>query len=423
MITLPKSLGTLFGNRRVSQSGILYAGMMSNILLGAGVAVVNTRLLGKELYGDYQFLVQLFILISTVVTPGFLVTGSRLLALEESVQRRRSLAGALLVVTAAVSLFMTLVLFAFSFFHDQWFQRELGLTIRIVCPLVFAFPLRVCVDWLLQGENRIGTLTLMRTIPQLLYLVVALGIGLSFGLSVTSAVLAQLGTLSLVLVGLMAMSRPNLRRLRTNLRALWVANKDHGFQVYIGTLAGVATGHLAAIFIGLFGDSNVDVGYFSLAVRLAMPLTLIPATVATTFFREFAHRESIPRSATMATLVASGLSLGAFLLLAGPVVRLLYSVEFAGVVPLLQVCAVAAVCHGFGDYYNRFLGAKGKGRDVRNGAILTGICNLVGFTFLVAEFGAMGAAGTKVIASVVYCAAMYLAYRKVTRRSAQEGAL
>ena len=47
--------------------------------------------------------------------------------------------------------------------------------------------------------------------------------------------------------------------------------------------------------------------------------------------------------------------------------------------------------HGLGGFFNRFLGAHGKGKELRNAALSTGGIILVGCIVLLPCYGAVGA--------------------------------
>ena len=74
--------------------------------------------------------------------------------------------------------------------------------------------------------------------------------------------------------------------------------------------------------------------------------------------------------------------------------------------------AIGQVLHGFGDFVNRFLGAHGKGKELRNGAFVVGTFIIAGSLTLIPTFGALGAIFTKVIADGLYCGMMCYYYRK-----------
>jgi O-antigen/teichoic acid export membrane protein len=199
--------------------------------------------------------------------------------------------------------------------------------------------------------------------------------------------------------------------MKSTLLQIYTENRTYGFHVYVGVLASVATASLMGLLVGYF-ENTVAVGFYSLALTVTMPLGFIPSALGTTLFKTFADRTSIPKKVVFGTVALTGCALTVFLLLIDKVVMWAYSAEYSEVIPLAYIMAIGSVLHGFGDFVNRFLGAHGRGKQLRNGAFITGGFIMAGSLTLVPAFGALGAAFTKVIAGGLYCASMCHYYRK-----------
>jgi O-antigen/teichoic acid export membrane protein len=181
-------------------------------------------------------------------------------------------------------------------------------------------------------------------------------------------------------------------------------------------MASLASAQLGGISIGYFID-NTHVGFFSLAITATMPLALIPGTVGTTFFKEFANLNKIPLKVIYLTILLSGAALAMFLILIKPLVILLYTKDYLAVVPIAYYTAIGSTLHGFGDFYNRFISAQGNGKVLRNSSFAIGITNIIGYTLIVYLFGVKGAAYTKLIAGAIYLVFMLHAYKKITQNA------
>ena len=407
-------LKTALGDRKIRQVLSLYLSMVLGIAVGIGVSVVNTRFLGPQRYGDLKFLQNMFTFVVSFLTFGTFVTGSRLLAQREHESRKHELMGNILILASASSLAMIVGLFTFSFFEERLFHNELGRMIRIFSPLLFVFPFNQCLENILQGDNRIYEMSVLRISPRLCYLAGALAFNYFVPLSLHSALGIQLLTHAALILVMIRRLKPSLGKVRRNLSIIWVENRSYGFQVYLGMIFGVATGQLAGLSIGYFTGDNTNVGFYALALTISMPLMMIPSVVGTTFFKDFANRSSIPPKATKVTIVLSLLALATFVLVIKKLVLFLYSSEYIAVVPLAYIVSFGSLCHGFGNYVNRFLGAHGKGRELRNGAILVGVANIAGNTVLVSRYGAQGAAITKLLSGLIFVFAMLYYYKKYT---------
>jgi len=231
--------------------------------------------------------------------------------------------------------------------------------------------------------------------------------------SLTICLILQLGIAALVILIMSLLLKPALNGVRPILSQIYTENTIYGFQVYIGSLASVATAMLMGLLVGYLVNTTA-VGFYSLALTVTMPLSFLPSAFGTTLFKTFANRTSIPKKAIFASIVLTGCILVAFLLLIDKVVVLAYSVEYSEVIPLAYIIAIGQVLHGFGDLMNRFLGAHGKGKELRNGTFIMGASIIVGCALLLPIYGAIGAAVTKLISGTLYCATMYYYYRKAT---------
>ena len=60
----------LIENKKAKQVSALYGSMVFGILIGIGVSVVNTRLLGPQQYGDLKFLQNLYAKLHPRHVPG-----------------------------------------------------------------------------------------------------------------------------------------------------------------------------------------------------------------------------------------------------------------------------------------------------------------------------------------------------------------
>jgi O-antigen/teichoic acid export membrane protein len=395
---------------------VLYFSLAGSMVVGIGVSVFNAHVLGVDAYGDLRFLQTVFAVLVTSLTFGYFVTGSRLLAKEEHEGGERRLVGSLLLIAGAIAVLVVTSTLAFSLVEDQIFGNGLDRIVRIVAPLTFALPLQLCVDNILQGTNRIYRLSILRIAPQALYLASALVLNGFYDLSLIDLLLTHLATLGIVVVLMGVWLRPDFRSFGTWFPVIQEENRNYGFHVYIGFLTGVASSHLGVLAVSYYMGSE-DVAHFALAVTLSLPLTLLPNAVGTTFFRDFARQDRIAPALEGLTWVLSAVALFGFVGLVGFVVDILYPEDYEATVGLARWIAIGAVLHGLGDFYNRFAGAHGRGRIIRNSNFAVGATNVLGNVVLVALFGVVGAVVTRVLAGFMYVGIMGASYMVMVRRA------
>jgi len=393
---------------------ILYSSILFSIFLAVGVSVTTTRLLGPQLFGDFKFLYRIFNFVLIFSTFGLFISGGRLLAQKKHDRLRPQLTGALLVCAVGISLLFTLLLFGFSFFQDTIFNNKLGYYIRMLSPLLFVFPFQVCLQRTLTGDNRIREISFKKVASPALYLIAVIIYNYFVPLSLASALVLKFLSGAVILLGVIIWIKPKFKNIKNNILLIVQENKTNGFPVYIGLLFGVATASLGEISIGYYMD-NIHVGFFALAMTLTAPLGMIPNVVGTTFFKDFANRKSIPLKVNLATLLLTCFALLLFIVFIKYIFLFLYSKDYAPTLPLVYYLAVSTTLHGMGDYFTRFLGAHGRGKEMRNRAIIVGIVNVAGAYFLVKYFGMMGAVATKLISSTIYMVLCYAIYHNLAR--------
>jgi O-antigen/teichoic acid export membrane protein len=217
-----------------------------------------------------------------------------------------------------------------------------------------------------------------------------------------------------VIVVTIVIVKPKFKNLKVYLSLLKLDYRNYGFPVYIGTLAGVASSQIGLFSISYFLD-NINVGFYSLAQTITTPLAMIPGIVGTAFFKEFTNIDKIPKKVTITTVIMTICALVLFLLFAGKIVKILYTNTYSQVLSLSYLISLGSVLYGFGDYLNRFVGAKGNGKAIRNSNIAIGSSNIIGNILFVYIFGAMGAAITKIISGLIYVSMMIYSYKKIIK--------
>jgi O-antigen/teichoic acid export membrane protein len=389
----------------------LYVSTILQTVFGFLISIFLARSLGPTQYGNYSYLFNLFNLVLLLVSVGHFVSTSMMLATKKNEMHRENLLGASFIITIVISCAFSAIIFFFSFVQETLFRERLGHEIRILSFLAILLPLQVYLENVYLGLNRIRSLAIQRTLPKLFFLV-ALAITVCwFKLSYVTATVLLLFTSYVVYIAQVARLKPRFDHLRETMRMISNENRRYGFHVYLGALAGVATNYLASLSISFF-RSNMDLGFYNLALSLSMPLMLLPQSVAASYFKDFSDAEKLPDRVIKYTLILSTVSYIAYLGLIKPLVVLFYSRVYISSVPLAAILGLAMIVHGFGDVVNRFLCAKARGKEIRNGAFIVGVTNVVMFLALIPVFGNSGAAIARLVMAVVYFLSMYWYYRK-----------
>lgn len=399
-------------NIKFRQVASLYVSMVVGVFLSIAITVVNTRLLGPNTYGDFKYLQNLFTFTGLFVTFGLYTSGGRLIAQKKNDHKRGLIYGNLIVISIGIAILYNVLLLSFTVFNTGNFTDEMKSIVKMCMPLLIVFPFQLFLENALQGDNRIHQLSFFRILPKLLYIAVGVSILLTFGhASLSTVIPVHLISILLVFIFIVSKLEINLKPDLTVLKQLISENKSYGFPVYVGAISNVGTAQLAGLTIGIFID-NRSFGLFSLALAISYPLTMLPSVIGTVLFKDFANREYMPKNVTLITVLLSLASLVGFLLIVENVFLLLYSEDYIDAINLTYGIGFASIFRGLGDYFNKFLGSKGLGRQLMNGAFINGISNLFGNTVLVYFFGLPGAVATKIVSDLLYSSSMYYYYKK-----------
>jgi len=385
--------------KTVRQTGILYTSQILAMGLGLITAPIVTRILGPQKYGIFTFMLAVITFISLFFEFGFFSAAARLLAVSQNKKKDQKLIGALTLITAGIALSFFLVLFIFSFFVDSIFHTQAGNILRSISILAAIIPFQYMLQQICQGANEIKKMAVANVTPKLWYLAGLLIVISFFKLNVFITLVLNL-TGIIVAIGLIVWSlKPRFNNFKKSFKTIWKETKEYGRHVYFGRVASMATYDSDRLLISYFANTT-SVGFYSLGVTLTNPMFLLPSSLSTTLFKDFAQKKRIPKKViyfNFLWLLSCCLGL---VLLGKYIVVLLFSQRFIKVTPILMILAFANFFRGMTQPYNKFLGAKRQGKFLKNTAIVLTVSNLAGNLTLIPLWGAIGAAYASLFALI-----------------------
>lgn len=390
---------------------MLYVATFIGAMLNFVAAKVNTDFLSPSDYGDVKYVLNAIQLISWVVLFGWFLSGSRLLALSDDKRQSAKIRGALIVFLAFAMVMLMVATIIVGLFHMN--RPEVRFLFFCSIPVCFYPLLTNYMNTTAQGDNHIGRLSLARVLPVLCYIPVAVFLYKRFGADSRMVLWLHWGVCSLVLLIIVFSTRPSFVNLKPVFYSIRKENHEYGIHLYWGSLAMVATNYLAGVTLGLFNNDNTDVGFYTLALSFAQPLSYLPGIVGTTYFKRFVHEKRIPGKVFAVTIILTLVSCIGFIILVHPVIRL-YNESYGVVAKYASWLAVGFSIHGVGEMINRYLGSHGQGLSIRNSSFACGTVKIVGSLLLVWLWNINGAIGTNIVGSLVYLVCMYYYYRKYT---------
>ena len=389
---------------------VLYVSTLLGVVIGMLVSILNTRNLTPSEYGDVRYVNNIIQMLSGIFLFGYFVTGSRLLAIAKSEEEAAQIRGGLVTILGMTVALMMVCMVACGLIHHYVLHRDYAWLFYTVIPVCGSVLLLNYMNTSAQGDNSIYSIAAARLLPSALYLGIAYWVFYKFGASSWLMLVLQNGIALIVLSFIIWHNKPSFKNLKHTFKALRQENKSYGLQVYYGSLANVSVQYIAGITLGIFALDNTNVGFYSLALTVTGPLAMLPSIIGTTYFKRFAHENCISRKILLSTFSLSFISLIGFVVIIYPVVGLLYDERYSKVALYACLLAIGFTFHGLGDVFNRFLGAHGQGKPLRNGAFISGVIALIGYTIGVCYYDIWGALFTRIITSLSYFTSMIVFY-------------
>lgn len=392
---------------------LLYGSTLVGIFLGVLSSIVNTRFIDPSEYGDVRYVQNIISFIASLLLFGYFLSGSRLLALSNNELHSRRIRGAMVAILGLCGLILILSTLVCYFIHSD--RPQLAFLFIVSLPFCCNTILLNYINTTAQGDNHIGRLALSRVLPACFYVPTAFLVYKYTGATPTKMILLQNGIPTIFLIGIIISTKPLFRNLKPIFADLNRENKEYGLQLYLGSLAMCASSYLAAIFLGYFNSDNTEVGFYTLALTVTTPLSLLPSIIGTTYFKKFASEDKIPDKVMKFTLLLTVLSCICFVVMIKPLVLFLYTERYSKVGVYASWLAVGFCVHGVGDMMNRYLGSHGRGKEIRNASLANGFLKICGFTVLVYCFNTAGAIVTQVLCSFLYSSMIFYYYRRFVR--------
>lgn len=400
------------------QVTVLYASSLIGIVVGVLVSILNTRNLAPAEYGDVRYVNNLISFFSGLLLFGYFISGSRLLALSQSEQETREIKGLLVTILMLTNVILMVILFICGLVHHFFLAKEFYYLFYLTLPVCGGVALLLnYVNTSSQGDNSINTIACARLLPSLAYLAVASLIYFQFGATRERMLLLNNGIHFFILATIIYLNKPSFRNLKQTFKKLHEENKKYGLQVYYGSLAGVSVNYVAGMTLGILNKDNTNVAFYTLALTISMPLQMLPQIIGTTYYKQFASQNRIASKVINYSVLLTILTLLSYILLIHPIVYFLYDKSYSIVATYATFLAIGFSLHGFGDIFNRFMGAHGLGTYLRNGAFISGGIQIIGFTLGIYLWNINGAIVTRIVASAAYFATMVFYYIMFTKNN------
>jgi O-antigen/teichoic acid export membrane protein len=285
---------------------------------------------------------------------------------------------------------------ALAFFQLSFFSKASPESFRLavlLLPLLFIPPLLLQLLCSIRQFRWFAVFSISQAVFQLALALIFLNwldLGVNGALLATgfSATVSSL----LILVFMrkayrISLVKPSIGRLKEIVR--------FGSRYYVGNISNQVNMHVGTVILA-FLVSPAEIGLFALAAQLMTQIEMVPNAVGSVLMPRIAtdkggRRDLVAQCSRVAFLVC-GILVLALVVLATPVVRILFSAAFLPIVPLIRIIAVGVVVRCAAKVFVPYLvgtGHPGQASIAVAGGALT---NLVFLWLLLPVYGLMGAA-------------------------------
>ncbi|MGN6600256.1 MAG: lipopolysaccharide biosynthesis protein [Actinomycetes bacterium] len=397
------------------QFASLTAANFMAMLVNFATAIILTHIMTKQDFGSYRYALTFLATVAVIAQLGIPYGASVYLTRLHDDAATRAVTTLTVLTMVGVSALASLLLVA-----GAVAAGAAGITVDramiLAIPIVYATILQVAYIEMLKGANKIASIAMQTALPALGVLVLSMAAYVVTGRDVSFSALLLLYAISYSAthVGMLwryrARSREDMRRHVTALRGYV---RDVGRHVYLGSVFAVASSNALNLVLGrLVGMGQY--GVFGLAQSMAIPMQTIPSVVGTVLFKDSATQPRLSRRSSALTFAVTGLAVACYVVALHVVFPVLFPPEYVKAAGLSSYLAVAYAMFGLGDYFNRFLGAHGRGREIKYGAIVVGLTNVGVAAALLPALGVMAVVISLTAASAVYLLLMVLFYRRLT---------
>lgn len=392
---------------------MLFSAHTLSMFITLSATVVQLRWMEPDERGRYALSLAVVMISALLLEPGMFPAGGRVLAIERDRETQRRALGALTLMGFGLGAILSSFLAAASFAVDLIFRKNIGWILLSAAPFALFLPFQTLAQDSCQGLNQIRRLSLFQLSLSLVNLAFQIALALSGHLTARTALMAQLAAISLSSLSAVLSMRPDFTERARHIRLIIKEARSFGFNVYLARLTGTASTRLDNLVIGYYLPEAM-LGLYDNAQRVSNPIITLARSLAITRYRAFAATDRISRRIIFWNAVT--LAMGAVsLALIGPVALPLAFPKYSDAASLLLPFAVWGFFGGLFQPYNMFLGAHGRGAEIRNIALAITLFSIVALLFCVPRWGITGAAWSAAAAMALdYVLALYY-YRKFRR--------
>lgn len=411
-----KELLRLLNMKSIRQALVNFGAYFVAIACSIVTSYILTRNLGAENYGKMGLIITIVGTLMILTGWGFTEAYSRLLLAQEDRQQHRSIIGlgihiflwqslALFILTIVILPFLNLV------YADAALTKILFATNAVSCFYVFY----QFVYYTTRETNNMYLQALHTVLHPLLYMSVILVLFYLKQIELEYIIGAFFITFIVATLAVIWRMQPRFRELKQHWPLLRKEQKEFGFHIYITQILERVSFSLDQLMLGMYLYSFV--AFYSLGNMLTQPVSVFSNNITDSIFRNFTEQKYIPPKIFLYNFVWWAGSSLILLIIARPLITLLWGGEFLIIREFLGVMCLSVLFSNFYRIFYAFLYSKGIGKRLKHFFYIRTIANLAGNLLLIPWFGIMGACTATLLSNMVFCGNLALEYRTYVRNN------
>lgn len=373
------------------KTGIYFAALLLNALLGIVVYGMLTRSLDVHGFGTYATVIAFFTFSAMFFDFGVAPAGMRLLAMLHDGEDHSRRIGALLVLSAIIGVLFAALVGMASVVADAFGQRNIAGILLATSPLAVVFPMQEMVFTISQGTSRMRLMSVSLVLPRLL-LIILLGAMLLRGtIDPRLAVLLTLAATGVAAGMAVGYLRPVFAGIGGEIRTILHEVREYGRDVYLGRVVDGMTTGLDKMLLSFF-HGMAPVSFYSIAMTMSAPIGMPSKAVSHSAYKRFVRDARIERRLLMLNLLWS--TVGALLLLVACqlLIPLFFTDRYSASLAVLPWMVAGFALAGLNHPFHSFLAAHRQGRAIRIMSVTSSGVNIALNLLLIPLLGMHGAA-------------------------------
>ena len=405
-------LKNILNNKLATQSIMLLVSTFLSMLFLIGTNFYLTKILDLEQYGNYAFIINMFIFSQIVFNFGFFYSICRLISLEKDDVSIRSYYFAGILIWALLSVAMCVSLSLYSILSDDLRNKHILDIFLSILPLGSVYLFTQFNELVLQGDNRIGLLAVSRFFPRLVFFLLTVSFFFLLpNVNLRTILITYFFSYLVIYIYIICKIQPIRNKSGNSFKKIWSINKEYGFPIYIGSIFAVGASNFVGVLLGVLSADNTNVGFYNIALQISIPLSMLPNILSTVLYKKFVFLDFINRKILIILFFLCMSVYLCILIFSKSLILVVFGNRYMTSVPLIKYMCLGALLYGIADFFNKFILSKGCGKKLRNVSLIVGIVVIsISYPFI-KLWGCYGAAYIKAVAGLVYLSSIIYTYK------------